>query len=448
MLQDVADGKRNRVMVFMPPRHFKSETISRLFSAYYLHCHPNRWVGLSSYGAQLAYNLCANARDNYSKAGGALKSEGSELWETTSGGGMWAAGVGGPITGRGFSLGVVDDPVKNAEEAASATIREKHKAWWQSTFYTRQEPGAAIIVIQTRWHEDDLSGWLLAQESGDDAEPEGWHVVCMPAIAEPMPPLPPTVTVEPDARAAGDALCPERYDASKLARIRRKVGESVWAALYQQRPTPAEGAIFQRSWWAERNRYHWHDTYLRSQSIARWQFWDTALKDADSNDLSACMTFELWPDYTVGVRHIFAERIQSAFLPNKIRELAERWNYDGKLRAIVVEDKGSGTTAIQTLRATAPAWLAEMIAEFVPTGTKEYRARQAAIWCARDCIWLPWPCEEAGALFAFADDMTGQLYGFPAAAHDDMVDVFSMGIIYLENILATGWQARNGEVRQ
>ncbi len=434
-------------MVFMPPRHFKSETISRLFTAYYLYRHPERWVGLSSYGATLAYNLSANARDNYSKVGGALKSEGSEMWETTSGGGMWAAGVGGPITGKGFHLGIVDDPVKNAEEASSATIREKHKAWWQSTFYTRQEPGAAIIIIQTRWHEDDLSGWLLAQESGDDGEPEGWHVVCMPAIAEPMPPLPATVTVEPDLRAAGDALCPERYDAVKLARIRRKVGDAVWAALYQQRPTPAEGSIFQRAWWTDKNRYAWQSRDIRNQVVARWQFWDTALKDADSNDMSACMTFELWPDYRLAVRYIYAERIQSAFLPNKIQELAERWNHDGKLRAVVVEDKGSGTTAIQTLRATAPSWLAEMIAEFVPTGTKEYRARQASIWCARDCIWLPWPCAEAGALYAFADDMTGQLFGFPAAAHDDMVDAFAMGIIYLENILATGWQARNGEVR-
>lgn len=445
VLQRVADDELHRLMIFMPPRHGKSELTSRLFTAYYLYKHPERWVGLSSYGAALAYNLSANARENFRTAGGALAGEGSELWTTQSGGGMWAAGVGGPITGRGYHLGLVDDPVKNSEEASSDTIREKHKAWWQSTFYTRQEPGAAIIVIQTRWHEDDLSGWLLKQEKdSEDNQAERWHVICMPAIAEPMPPFPPSVTVEPDDREPGSALCPERYNGAKLARIKSKVGDAVWAALYQQRPTPAAGYIFLRSWWEGCNRYYLNNTEIRNQVVARWLFFDTALKDGASNDFTACTVFELWPDYRCAVRHIFNERIQAAFLPVKIQELAQRWNYDGRLRAVVIEDKGSGTTAIQTLRASAPTWLAEMITEFTPTGTKEYRARQASIWCARDCVMLPFPDNDASWLYDFADDIGGQLFGFPATSHDDMVDAFTMGIIYLENLLAQGWQAREG----
>ena len=90
-----------------------------------------------------------------------------EQWETGQGGGLWAAGVGGPITGKGGHLLLVDDPLKNAEEAASEVIREKQKDWYRSTFYTRAEPDAAIVIIQTRWHEDDLSGWLLAEEQAD-----------------------------------------------------------------------------------------------------------------------------------------------------------------------------------------------------------------------------------------------------------------------------------------
>lgn len=442
-LQRVADGELDRLMIFLPPRHGKSEVASRLFSAYYLYRHPERWVGLASYGAALAYNLSADARNNFKAAGGALASEGAELWRTAPGGGMWAAGVGGPITGRGFHLGLVDDPIKNAEEAASPVIRDKHKSWWQSTFYTRQEPGAAIVLIQTRWHEDDLSGWLLSQKD-DDGEPERWHVISMPAVAEPAPALPATVTIEPDNRLPGAALCPERYNERKLQRIRHKVGESVWAALYQQRPSPAEGNIFQRTWWEGRNRYDAGATVARNQVIARWLFFDTALKDAASNDYTSGVVFELWPDYRAAVRNIYNERIQAAFLPDRIRELAQRWNADGKLRAVVIEDKGSGTTAIQTLRASAATWLAEMITEFTPNGTKEYRARQASIWCARDCILLPTPGDDVTWLYDFADDNGGQLFRFPTAAHDDMVDAFSMGIIYLENLLAQGWQAREG----
>ncbi len=445
VLQRVADGELDRVMIFMPPRHGKSELASRLFTAYYLHRHPDHLVGLASYGASLAYTLSRSAREYFRAGGGELATEGVEEWQTEQGGGMWAAGVGGPITGKGAHLLLVDDPVKNAEEAASPTFREKQKEWWKSTFYTRQEPGAAIVVIQTRWHEDDLSGWLLAQEADVDAEPERWHVLCMPAIAEPLPPLPPTCTVEPDARPIGAPLCPERYPLPKLIRIEGKVGEEVWSALYQQRPQSAEGNIFQRTWWAEgRNRYHLSHQPTRNKVMARWQFWDTALKDAASNDFAACVTIDLWPDYRIAVRHILNERIQSAFLPTRIREQAERFNADGKLQGVIVEDKTSGTTAIQTVRATAPAWLAEIIQEFIPTGTKEYRARQAAIWCARDCVLFPYPDEDAPWLYEFADDLVGQLFRFPKAAHDDMVDGFDMGVIFLEHLVAEGWQAREG----
>lgn len=445
VLQRVADGELDRVMIFMPPRHGKSELASRLFTAYYLQRYPERFVGLASYGASLAYTLSRSAREYFRAGGGDLATEGVEEWQTTQGGGMWAAGVGGPITGKGARLLLIDDPVKNAEEAASLTFREKQKEWWRSTFYTRQEPDAAIVVIQTRWHEDDLSGWLLAQEGDVDGDPERWHVLCMPAIAEPLPPLPPTCTVEPDARLTGAPLCPERYPLPKLQTICGKVGEEVWSALYQQRPKSVEGNIFQHTWWAEgRNRYQRRERGIVNRVVARWQFWDTALKDAASNDFAACLTLELWPDYRLAVREVFNERVQSAFLPDKIREWAQRYNFDGKLRAVVVEDKGGGTTAIQTLRATAPAWLAEIIQEFTPTGTKEYRARQAAIWCARDCVLLPYPDEELTWLYAFADPLVGQLFQFPKAAHDDMVDTLSMGVIYLEHVIAEGWQAREG----
>ncbi len=252
VLQQVADGGITRLMVFMPPRHGKSETVSRLFSAYYLYRYPHRWVAITSYAAELAFTLSRNSRENYTEAGGAISADAFAVkhWESGKGGGLWATGVGGPATGKGFHLGVCDDPLKNSEEAGSETIREKQKDWWRSTFSTREEPGGAVIVIMTRWHEDDLAGWLLSREVGSD-EPERWHVVNMPAVAEDRPlSFPATCTVEPDERQPGEALCPERYNADKLRRIMHRMGSYFWAALFQQRPAPRDGEMFRRQWFS------------------------------------------------------------------------------------------------------------------------------------------------------------------------------------------------------
>lgn len=254
VLQRVADGEIKRLMVFCPPRHGKSETVSRLFSAYFLYRYPERFVGLSSYSAELAYTLSRAARDYYVESGGPIRGDAFAVkhWETGRGGGLWAAGVGGSITGKGWHLGLVDDPIKGAEAAASTAIQSKQQEWYASTFYTREEPWSAtdphgaLVMIQTRWHEADLSGWLLEQEKlEDDEDRERWHIVNLPAIAEETPQaFPATCTVEPDFRQPGDALCPERRPLEKLRKIRRRIADYFFDALYQQRPTPKEGEFF------------------------------------------------------------------------------------------------------------------------------------------------------------------------------------------------------------
>jgi predicted phage terminase large subunit-like protein len=294
-LQRVADGELSRLMCFWPPRHGKSEIVSRLFPAYLLYRAPGRWVGLASYAAELAYTLSRAAREHYRGAGGALATEGVEHWATTAGGGMWAAGVGGPATGKGFDVGIVDDPLKNAEEAASATVRAKQRDWWQSTYYTRQEPGAALVIIQTRWHEDDLSGWLLAQEGGDD-EPERWHILNMPAIAEEPHAFPSTCSVEADARPPGAALCPERYPVDKLRRIEARIGSYFWAALYQQRPRPIEGALIRRDWLPI--------VESAPAQARRVRYWDKAASTAAGAKRTAGVRLAVADDGAVYVEHV------------------------------------------------------------------------------------------------------------------------------------------------
>lgn len=249
VLQRVVDGELTRVIIAAPPRHGKSEIVSRKLPAYYLYRHPQRFAAVTSYAADLAYTLSRSARDHYTRGGGTLRDDAAAVkhWETTHGGGLWATGFGGPATGKGFHLGIIDDPIKNAEEAASETIGRGNWDWYQSTFYTRSEPGAAIVVMQTRWPgPGDLIGRILQAEDEDD-EPERWHVVNFEAIKTDTPlELPLSCTLEPDPRQVGEALCPERYPLERLRKIARRITDFFFAALFQQRPRARDGGLFPR----------------------------------------------------------------------------------------------------------------------------------------------------------------------------------------------------------
>jgi predicted phage terminase large subunit-like protein len=254
-LQDVADGLLLRLIVNEPPRHGKSEVISRLFSAYWLYRHPETFVGLAGFGDTLVRGHSHAAQRYYEGSGGVIKPEVSAVghWETNEDGGMWAAGVGGGIMGKGFSLGIIDDPYKSEKEAQSDAVRTAVESWFDSTFYSRQAPGAAIIILMTRWHESDLVAWLLKAEHDAEDTPEGWHVVSLDAIHDRYDfekwkaELPKTVTVEPDPRSDGEPLWPARWDLKKLRKIRRRYGGPSgyrWRCLYQQRPSAREGGFF------------------------------------------------------------------------------------------------------------------------------------------------------------------------------------------------------------
>lgn len=269
-------------MIFAPPRHGKSEILTRLFSAYYLSLFPERWVGINCHTAELAYNLSRNARENFISNNGLVKEAVAAVkhWETLDSGGLWAAGVGGPITGKGFHLGIIDDPLKNAAEASSSTVTGGHQEWYQSTFYTREEPGGAIVIMMTRWNENDLSGWLLSQEA-EGEEPERWHVVCFEAIKEgDQIEIPSTCTLEPDERKEGEPLCPERYSLDKLNKISRRIGAYFWNALYRQRPTSREGNMFKL------HQLPIVDVAPNGTAVKRVRYWDLGGSDSKKADYS------------------------------------------------------------------------------------------------------------------------------------------------------------------
>jgi len=261
------DGVR-RLMISVPPRHGKSELCSKYLPAWFLGGHPNSRVILTSYEASFAASWGRKARNLLEEHGSvfdqsvAASPSAADQWDLKGfDGGMMTAGAGGAITGKGCSLAIIDDPHKNAEEAASQTMRDKIWDWYQSTLYTRLEPNGAIIVIQTRWHENDLCGRLLEEEKNGGDQ---WRKLVLPAIDN-----------------KGEALWPSRYSLEQLMKIKRSVGAYHWEALYQQNPTPREGNFFKV------NNLGFLDVEPTGMRCVR--AWDLAATESDG-------------DYTAGVK--------------------------------------------------------------------------------------------------------------------------------------------------
>lgn len=227
-------GDIDRLAIHMPPRHGKSETVTYRLPLKWLIRTPRTNVLVTGYNQRFANKLGRRTR-NYAREFGLLSDDkkAADEWETTEGGVYMARGVGSPPTGVGFSLVVIDDPIKRREDAESEIFRENAWSWYSDDIYTRLEPGGAIVLIMTLWHEDDIGAQAVA------SEPDRWTVLKLPALAD-----------GPDLlkRRPGEPLWPERYDAAALARLRSvlsaKHGERSWQALYQQNPTPREGVFF------------------------------------------------------------------------------------------------------------------------------------------------------------------------------------------------------------
>lgn len=233
-LDQVTAGEVKRLIIQMPPRHGKSETATVRYPVYRLLDDPSCRVIIGAYNVTLAAKFGRKARTLAERDGVPLSDSraAADDWETTDGGGVRSVGVGSGVTGHGGDLIIIDDPVKSREEAESVTYREKVWSWYTDDLYTRLEPGAALVVIMTRWHSDDLVGRILASEDASR-----WTVLTLPALAEENDPL---------GRPVGAALCPDRYDEAALADIHRVESEYAFAALFQQRPRPRDGNMFPR----------------------------------------------------------------------------------------------------------------------------------------------------------------------------------------------------------
>jgi hypothetical protein len=350
-LERVISGEIDRLMIFAPPGSAKSTYTSELLPPYWLKKFPRSSVIGCSHTGELAERFGRKVRNKILLKQNILgysldeSNRAASRWETTNGGEYFAAGVGGAITGRRADLAIIDDPVKSREEAESEIVREKTYEWYKSDLVTRLKPDARIILIQTRWHLDDLGGRLLQEmEKGGDQ----WHVISLPAFAVADDPLDPP-------RKVGEALWPSWEGADALERKRTIIGNRDFESLYQQNPQPPGGTYFLEK------------DFLVNDEPVQYPPWcncvfatlDTGIKTNQKHDASGLIYFaysENNREYPVTILDYDLFQVEVTMLEHKMVEVYAKLEQFAKLcKAIkgsiglIIEDKGSGTMLLQQL---------------------------------------------------------------------------------------------------
>ena len=414
--EQVANKESPRLMLFMPPRHGKSTLASVAFPAWHLGRHPDHEFISCSYSGSLAMSFSRKVRqllrepvykNVFEKSRLDKDSQSVESWQTTQGGGYVAAGVGGGITGKGANVLVIDDPVKNREDAESDNNREATWDWYTSTAYTRLSPGGGILVILTRWHDDDLAGRLLKQaEDGADQ----WEVIRYPAIAE----------IDENFRKQGESLHPERYNVDALEQIRKAIGPRDWSALYQQNPVSDEGDYFSR----DMIRYYEYDE-IDTAELNYYCAWDLAIGQRDRNDYSVGIVVGVDEYDNLYVVDVVRGKYDGFELVEQILDLYETWR-----PGIVGIERGHIEMALGPFlqKRTRERGLSEAYFKDLKVGRrdKEARARaiqgrmqQGMVYFPKDAVWT--------------GTMVAELLRFPNGAHDDQVDALAwIGLMMTE----------------
>lgn len=434
-----------RLMVFMPPRHGKTEMVSRLFPAWLLGKQPDARIILTSYNADLASKNSRAARDyvlneRYRPVFGSLGSVDEPVrlsedsrsvtsWDLASPhrGGVAAAGVGGGITGMGAHLLVVDDPFKNREEAESEAQRDRVFDWFRSSAYTRLEDGGAVVVMHTRWHQDDLAGKLI-KEMANDPRADRWIILNLPAIWEP-PAVPDNKTwdeyqrekmldgvyleqSDPLLRKPGQALWPRKYDEGDLEHFQVAVGQYDWGALYQQNPYLRSGSLFRRE------DFTVVDLPPKNEDIVgRIRGWDKAgNKSGTGGDYAAGVLMSITKDDIIYVEHVVRRQCTPLQREEELMRCARN---DRQLRGNVEiwHQQDPGTAGLESAQNTNKRLAKEGFTAHFETmsGDKTVRAG-------------PWATAVEGGQVrvvrgAWNEAFIEEHVAFPKGAHDDQVDV-------------------------
>ena len=434
--QQVKDKKSPRLMLLMPPRHGKSELASIRFPAWHLGHAPEHEIINVGYNLDLPMKFSRKVREilrdpiyraMFPNTILDPESQGAEMWNTTMGGGFQAAGVGGGITGKGAHILLVDDPIKNMQEADSAVIRDTLWDWYLSTAYTRLAPGGGVLIIETWWNDDDLAG-RVQQAMQKDPEADQFEIVKYPALAEhyeyrhpetlEIVRLPEPVPMEGYEllREPDQALHSDRYDEAALRRIRANQEPRIWSALYQQNPVPDEGLYFRkeyiRSWPSEPSQL----------GCNFYTAWDFAIGQKQQNDYTVGVTLMQDHDDRLYVMDVTRFRGDSFTIVESVLDIAERWSKPGIPYVIGAED-GQIWKSIEPLlrkrmqeRKIFPPY--EILR---PLSDKMARARALQGRMQQGRVFFP---EKA----PWRAETEHELLRFPGGVHDDIVDAMAWAV--------------------
>lgn len=409
-----------RLVISMPPQEGKSQRASRRFPLWCLTQNPDLRIAIASYEMNTARRWGRTIRDdiaqNTEEIGLRVREDLSAQgeWQLAGHeGGVYSAGVGGALTGRPVDLLIIDDPVKGREQADSPTIREKTWDWWTDSASTRLAPGAPVILILTRWHNDDLAGRLLAAEDG-----KRWRVVNIPAQADHRPERGET---DPLGREPGEFMLSAR-DTEKAKRnwprIKVQAGPRTWASLYQGRPTPGEGGIFPAEWrrYTERLHIDRPDGTCWVPGVGRddhelVQSWDFTFKDTKASDY---VVGQVW--LRIGVTAYLLDMVRARMnfndSCNAMLALTAKWP---QALAKFVEDKANGPAVMNSLAQRVPGMI-----PIEPEGSKTARANAISPFAHAGNIVLPDP-----SILPNVEELVEEAKSFPAGAHDDTIDAMS-----------------------
>ena len=393
-IQQFLQSGHRGLIVTTPPRHMKSTICSECLPAWFLSNDPqHREVMLASYNQGQASKMARSCRKLFDEEwhqlifdrpsividnADELMLEGKVNGRPS----LIAAGIGAGLTGSGADLIIVDDPIKDAEEANSKTIRDNIHDWFTSVAMTRLSPGGKVLIVMTRWHHDDLVGRLL------NDNPEGWDVLHLPAVNE-----------------AGEALWPERYDIGHLMSIKADVGSRVFEALYQGRPTPDEGGFFRREWFQVVEHGF-------SDRAHRCRYWDKAATAGAG-------------DWTTGVliavedgRYCVEDVVHVQYGPKDVQSIIRRTaELDGRNVRIRMEQE-PGSSGVEVIDLYARQILVGY--DFRPdkvTGSKDLRAGSLSAAMENGNVTI--------VRGAWNRDFIQEFCEFPLGAHDDQVDATS-----------------------
>jgi len=407
-----ANTPNSRFVVSMPPRHGKSESLSHWGPVWYLAAFPEKRVMLCSYGSDFAAKYGRRVRNtliSHEKELGiklAVDSQAAYRWDTTEGGGMYATGIEGALTGKGADLLILDDIIKSREEANSQIMRDKAWEFFRGTAYTRLEPGGSIIAIHTRWHEDDLIGRILADRS------ERWTNVALPALAEDNDPL---------GRKPGEALWPERYPVEELERIRRAIGTQEFVAQFQQRPSPAGGGMFRREWFRYFRdagaHYEFDGKRVLKDRCWRMIVADLALTAKTSADYTVIQVWDVTPDNDMLLVEQWRDRKEAPEVEDQLLSMYRTF----KPVWMGVEDAHYGSAVLQRFRRDGIP-----LRSLKPDKDKITRASIAQVWMENGKVYF-----QSNA--SYLDSLERELLVFPHGKHDDQVDCAAYAAQFCNN---------------